>query len=276
MIEIGKYHTLEAFRGTAQGMYLRDETGTEILLPGAEEPKDLLTGDRIRVFVYKDSEDRPVATLVEPKAVRDQFVHLRVSEVNKYGAFLDWGLPKDLLVPFAEQRQPMRKDEKYTVFVYLDEQTDRLVASSRLDRFLSPEPPALQPGDKVELLILHRSELGVNVIVNERHRGLIFNSDLSEPVRPGMRRPGYIKAIKPDHKIDISLQPPGYAKVPPNADRILERLREAGGYLALTDKSAPQHIQQELQMSKKTFKKAIGALYKQRLITIEKDGIRLI
>lgn len=275
MIEIGTYQTLQACRGTAHGMYLCDETGREVLLPAGEEPEDLLTGDRLRVFIYKDSEDRPVATRREPKVVRGQFARLQVREVTKFGAFLDWGLPKDLLAPFSEQRQKMVKDEWYTVYVYLDEQTERLVASNRLDQFLRQEPLRVRPGEEVELFILHRTELGVNVIINDLHYGLLFHSDLSEPVQPGERRRGYIKAIKEDNKIDVSLHPPGYAKVPPNADRILRRLQQEGGFLALNDKSDPERIQAELQMSKKTFKKAIGALYKQRRITIEADGIRL-
>ena len=275
MIEIGTYQTLQASRGTANGMYLCDETGREVLLPAGEEPEDLLKGDRLLVFIYKDSEDRPVATRREPKVVRDQFARLQVREVTKFGAFLDWGLPKDLLAPFSEQRQKMVKDEWYTVFVYLDEQTERLVASNRLEKFLQPEPLTVRPGEEVELFILHRTELGVNVIINDRHRGLLFYRDLSEPVQPGERRHGYVKSIKEDNKIDVSLQPPGYARVPPSADRILRRLQQKGGFLALNDKSDPERIQAELQMSKKTFKKAIGALYKQRRITIEGDGIRL-
>ena len=276
MIDIGKFNVLRACKGASQGMYLCDEEGNEVLLPAREEPADLLVDDKLEVFVYRDSEDRIVATLLKPKIIRDSFAWLQVKELTKFGAFLDWGLAKDLLVPFSEQGRKMVKDKWYLVYMYLDEKSDRLVATTRFDRFLQEPPAGLKEGDEVDLIVVNATDLGVNVIINQRFRGLVFRNDLTKALEPGERLRGYVKNIKPDGKIDVGLQRPGYGKVPPSADRILDALRQGGGFLPLTDKSDPQEIQRHMEMSKKTFKKAIGALYKQRLISIDDDGIRLV
>lgn len=277
MIELGKYNRLRACRVADQGMILcDDDSGQEVLLPAREEPEDLLVDDRLEVFIYKDGADNLIATTREPRIKRGEFAYLKVVEVTRYGAFLDWGLTKDLLVPFSEQARKMTRDNWYIVYCYLDEITERLVASSRTDRFLKDEPEDLQRGDEVELLIGPTTDLGVNVIINDKHKGLIFHKDLYQTVEIGERRRGYIKKVKPEGKIDVSLQPPGYQRVPGNAGKILTKLEENQGFLPLTDKSDPARIHDELEMSKKTFKKAIGALYKQRRIRIETDGIYLV
>jgi predicted RNA-binding protein (virulence factor B family) len=276
MTEIGKFNILKACRAAREGTYLCDEEGEEVLLPAKEEPEDLLIGDQLRVFVYRGPDDKMVATLKEPKVVRNEFAYLQVVEVTRHGAFLDWGLDKDLLLPFSEQARKMKKGEWCLICLYLDEQTDRLVASARIQKFLDNENLTVRPGDEVNLLIGWETDLGFNVIINNRHQGLLFHKDLFKEIHTGDRMKGYIHQIKPDNKIDVGLQKPGYGKVPANAQKILDELKQHNGFLPLTDKSPPELIRDRLGMSKKTFKKAVGGLYKQRLISIEADGIYLL
>lgn len=275
MIKIGQFNKLRACRAEKEGTYLCDEQGAEVLLPAREEPEELLIDDELNVFVYRGPDNQLVATLNEPKVQRGAFAYLQVVEVTRFGAFLDWGLDKDLLVPFSEQAHKMMKGEWYIIYLYLDEQTDRLVASSKIQKFLSNEELTVGPGDEVDLLIGRETDLGFNVIINDRHKGLLFHDDLFKEVQTGERTKGYIHQIKPENKIDVSLEKPGYGKVPANARRILDELKAHDGFLPLTDKSPPELIHDRLGMSKKTFKKAIGGLYKQRIIKIEKDGIHL-
>ena len=276
MIEIGKYNTLKAARRIAHGMVLQDAEGDDVLLPKKFVPENLAPGDDIEVFVYTDSEDWPVATTQRPKAILGEFAYLQVKEVVVFGAFLDWGLDKDLLAPFAEQSKKMKRGKGYLVYLLLDEQTDRLIASSKLNKFLETENIELEEGQEVDLLIGTPADLGFTAIINHRYRGLLYKSDLYRPVQPGDRCKGYIKTIRPDKKIDHTLQKPGYAQVEPNAENILQLLRKHEGFLDLHDKSDPEEITARLHMSKKAFKKAIGALYKQRLIRIEEDGVHLV
>ncbi|MCB0551171.1 MAG: GntR family transcriptional regulator [Phaeodactylibacter sp.] len=276
MIEIGKYNTLKAARRIAHGMVLQDAEGDDVLLPKKFVPENLAPGDDIEVFVYTDSEDWPVATTQRPKAILGEFAYLQVKEVVVFGAFLDWGLDKDLLAPFAEQSKKMERGKGYLVYLLLDEQTDRLIASSKLNKFLETENIELEEGQEVDLLIGTPADLGFTAIINHRYRGLLYKSDLYRPVQPGDRCKGYIKTIRPDKKIDLTLQKPGYAQVEPNAENILQLLRKHEGFLDLHDKSDPEEITARLHMSKKAFKKAIGALYKQRLIRIEEDGVHLV
>lgn len=276
MIEIGKYQTLKAARRIAHGMALVDEEGDDVLLPKKYVPESLAPGDAIEVFVYTDSEDWPVATTQRPKATLGQFACLQVKEVASFGAFLDWGLDKDLLAPFAEQARKMERGKSYLVYLLLDEQTDRLIASSKLAKFLETENIKLAEGEEVDLLIGPATDLGFNAIINHRYRGLLYKSELFRPLQPGDQCKGYVKTIRPDKKIDLTLQKPGYAHVEPNARKILQVLEKNNGFLGLHDKSDPAEIAARLQMSKKTFKKAIGALYKQRLIRIEADGVYLV
>ena len=275
MIEIGTYNELTAVRETDHGMILHDEEGDDILLPNKFKPADLKVNDKITVFVYTDSEDWPIATTQTPLATRDQFACLTVKEISGFGAWLDIGLDKDLLVPFSEQQQKLQRGERYAIYVYVDETTDRMVGSARLHRFVDQENISVAEGDAVDLFITGWSDLGAKAIINGKHEGLIFKSDIFQPLHAGDRIKGFVKLVREDGKIDLRLQPEGYAKVEPNAEKILNTLRSAGGFLPLHDKSDPDMIRDHLQMSKKTFKKAIGGLYKQQLIEIVEGGIKL-
>ncbi len=275
-MQIGQYNRLTVDRVEATGTLLRDPaSGKVATLPPREEPEDLRPGSSVKAFVYVDGEGHLLASLAEPKAVCDSFAYLEVVEVTPVGAFLDWGLPKDLLAPFSEQPLKMQKGRSYVVYVYLDEASGRPVASARLQRFLQAPPSDLKRGQEVELLITHPSELGRNVIIDDRYPGLLFHSDITRVVKEGDRLSGYIKKVKEDQKIDVSLQRTGYARVLPQAEKILEALRDHNGFLPLHDKSDPNLIFENLQMSKKTFKKAVGALYRQRKIRIADEGIYL-
>lgn len=282
MIEIGKYNTLTILRDTKIGLYLgnpeKDPEGKhDILLPNKYVPEQFQIGEEMAVFVYLDHEERPVATTLEPYILLHEFALLRVNYVNQVGAFLDWGLEKDLFVPFKEQARPMEKGKRYLVFLYIDEKTNRLVASSKTNQFLSNENLTVKNGDEVDLIVSHITEVGINVIINEIHKGLVYRDEVyDDSIRTGDRMVGYIKQVRPDHKIDVSLQKLGYENIEPNAKKILDELKASRGFLRLNDNSHPEDIKTVLQMSKKTFKKAIGALYKDRLIEIKEDGIYLI
>lgn len=276
MLQIGFFNTLTFSRATRHGVYLQDESGREVLLPRSEIPKDFSETEPIEVFIYTDSEDRLTATPRQPKAMRNEFAWLQVVEVSAVGAFLDWGLrAKDLLVPFSEQQQKMTKGNWYLVYVYLDELTSRLVASGKLSRFFEHQQMDLKSGDEVELLVGKQTDLGFNVVVNNRYRGLIYHNEIFQPVRPGFRLQGFVNRIREDGKLDIQLDAPGAARIEPNAKKILDYLKQKGGFLEITDKSDPELIKDRFAMSKKTFKKAIGLLYKQRLIRLEGEGIFL-
>lgn len=273
MIELGNYNTLKILRETAVGLFLGDDDVDDLLLPLKYVPDDFRIGDDINVFCYLDHEERPIATTLKPLIKRNSFGCLRVAEVNDFGAFLDWGLEKHLLVPFREQQTKMIEGESYVVFCYLDEKTFRLVASSRLDKFTENEEISLNPKEEVDLLVSRRSELGWNVIINNKYQGLVFKSEVFQPMKVGATLKGYVKKIREDNKIDISLKPIGHLGLEPAAKQIFEQLELANGYIPIHDKSSPEDIQEMFQMSKKTFKKAIGALYKERKIEIKSDGI---
>ncbi len=276
MIEIGKYNQLTVSRFSDPGAYLEDDEENEILLPNKYVSDDLREDDKIEVFVYKDSEDRPVATTLNPYVVMDEFAYLEVRDVSDVGAFLDWGLEKDLLVPFREQSKKMEVGKRYFVFVYFDYQSERIVASGKIGQFTRNEFIELEEDDEVDLMVCNKTELGVNVIINNLYEGLIYHNEIFRPINAGDKIKGYIKAIRDDDKIDVSLEKYGYDSIEPNAQLILNKLKFEGGFLALSDKSNPELIKDTLQMSKKSFKKSIGSLYKQKLISIEDDGIRLI
>lgn len=276
MVSIGEYNELEVLRETSVGFFLGDGEGYEILLPNKYVPEGLQVEDRIEVFVYRDGEERPIATTIKPLIELDQFAALTVKDVNQHGAFLDWGLEKDLFVPFREQSKEMEVGQRYLVFLYLDETSDRLVASSKISKFLSNEELTVEEGEKVECVIWTRTELGYKVIVNGDHEGLIYHDDVFEELEYGDGMYGYVKKIRLDNKLDISLSDKAHLSIEPNGKMIYERLQASGGFLPLHDKSDPELIKRELKMSKKNFKKAIGSLYKQRLITLEADGIRLV
>lgn len=276
MIKIGDYNTLEILRESDQGLYIADEEGNEVLLPNRYVPQEFKIWDKIEVFVYLDNEERPVAVTDKPFIKVNEFAMLRCNQVTEHGAFLDWGLLKELFCPFKEQAFKMKAGSWYLVYCYLDEKTGRLVASSKTNSFLDNKNLTVSPFEEVDLIVSHPSEIGMNVIVNEKHSGLIFKEDIYNDLSIGDRLKGYVKKIRPDNKLDIGLGKIGYRNIEPNAETIMRELEDNSGFLALTDKSDPDEIKETLQMSKKSFKKAVGSLYKQHLIEIKDDGIYLV
>ena len=275
MLHLGIKNTLRILRGTGVGMFLGDEEGNDVLLPKKYVPENAIVGDDIEVFIYRDSEDRIIATNLEPKIQLNQFACLQVKSVTAIGAFLDWGLEKDLFVPFREQNKKMEEGRWYAVFLYLDEETDRLVASCKVNRYFEKENIDLQIGQEVDLLIFEETDLGLNAVINNKYKGLIYENEIFQRIKIGTRTKGFVKNLRDDNRVDLSLQKQGYANVEPNAERILEKLKANNGFLDVTDKSDSNYIMYQLEMSKKTFKKAVGALYRQKIIRIEDDGIYL-
>ncbi len=275
MIEIGKYNTLKIDRETKVGLFLTDGNA-DILLPNKYVPEQYEIGDEIAVFVYLDHEERPVATTLEPYIFLNEFALLRVNYTNKFGAFMNWGMEKDLFVPFKEQARPMEQGKRYLVYMYIDEKTGRLVASSKTNQFLDNKEITLEKGEEVDLIISHITEVGINVIINEKYKGLLYKNEVYDDLRTGDRIIGYIKNIRPDGKIDVSATKLGFEKLEPSSQYILDELKASRGFLRLNDDSHPEDIKTVLKMSKKTFKKAIGVLYKQKLIEIKEDGIYLV
>ncbi len=275
MLFLGKFNDLTIERKTSVGLFLSEPEGTEVLLPNKYVSDEMVIGDTIRVFVYKDSEDRPVATTQTPLLLRNEFGYLRVRDVNSYGAFLDWGLEKDLFVPFSEQITKMGTGESHVVFLYLDRRTDRLLATARWRQNLDNSRLLVKEGDEVDLLVAERTDLGYNVIINNYHLGLIYYSDVFRPIAVGIQLKGYVRLIREGNKIDVSLEKAGYERIEAHAAGIYETLKQNNGFLPLSDKSSPEEIEKRLGTSKKNFKKAIGGLYKRGLITLEENGIRL-
>ena len=263
-------------RETEPGLYLGDEEENVVLLPHKYKPEEYEIGQELKVFVYLDNEERPISTTLDPFLQLNTFGYLHCSAVTEFGAFMDWGLEKQLFVPFKEQARPMKQGSWYIVYLYLDEKTNRLVGSSKTNAFLQNENLTVEPFQEVEVLITHITEKGANVIVNGVHKGLIYVEDIFEDIRSGDRIKAFIKNIREDNKIDVVLQRIGYRSIEPNANYIREELEAAGGFLPLHDKSAPDEIKNQLGMSKKSFKKAIGTLYKDKQILIKEDGIELI
>ena len=275
MLKIGEYHTLKIDRETKVGLFLVNETD-DVLLPNKYVPNDFTIGDDITVFVYLDHEERPVATTLKPLITLNSFAVLKVNYINKFGAFLNWGMEKDLFVSFKEQARPMEKDKRYIVTMYLDKQTGRLAASSKINQFLDKEPLDVEVGQEVDLMVSHITEIGINVIINGKFRGLAYQNEVFETVSPGYKTKGYIKTIRPDGKIDVSFQKQGFEAIDDSSQQVLEALKQNDGVLRLNDNSHPEEIKSVLKMSKKTFKKAIGSLYKQKLIDINNEGIQLV
>lgn len=275
MIHLGEYNTLEILRDTEPGLFLGDGNDGEVLLPNRYVPEVFELGDKIEVFVYLDNEERPVATTDKPYIKKGDFALLRCNQVNEFGAFLDWGLVKELFCPFREQAFKMKAGGWYLVHCYLDDETRRLVGSSKTNRFLDNKELTVAQFDEVDLIVSHPSELGMNVIVNKVHLGLIFRDDIYKEMSVGDRLKGTVKKVRPDNKLDITLNQIGYRNIEPNAEHILNELHDNSGFLPLNDKSDPEKIKDMMQMSKKSFKKAIGSLYKGRQIEIKEDGIYL-
>ena len=276
MIRLGEYNTLEILRETDPGLYLGDTEENVVLLPHRYKPENFNIGDMLEVFVYLDYEERPVATTLTPHVLLNDFGYLHCSDVNEFGAFMDWGVQKQLFVPFKEQARPMKVGNWYIVYLSMDEQTSRLVGSSKTNKYLNNDTVTLEKFDEIAIMVTHITDLGANVIVNGKHKGLIFINDIFEDIRTGDTMKAFVKSVREDNKIDVVLQSPGYRSIEPNANFILEELKAAGGFMPLHDKSDPQAIKNELGMSKKSFKKAIGTLYKDKQIAINPDGIELI
>ena len=271
MLDLGVKHTLIIDRDTPPGLFLRDEhSDEEVLLPNKYKPSQFEIGDQLEVFVYLDFDERPVATTLEPKVMLDEFAYLTCVDSNDFGAFLDWGLEKHLFVPHMEQAYKMVTGEQYLIFCYLDEQTNRLVASSRVNKFVDNSILTVEHFDEVDLIVTNPTEMGYNVIINEIHIGLLYKDEVFQDLKTGDRLKGVVTKIRPDNKIDVSLQRPGYRGIEPNAKKIMEVLESSDdGFLPIHDKSKPELIYETVHLSKKAFKKAIGTLYKERQINIE-------
>ncbi|MBN2893363.1 MAG: GntR family transcriptional regulator [Bacteroidales bacterium] len=276
MAEIGKYNNLQIVKILDFGAYIDGGDKGEILLPIRQVPPNLDVDDFIEVFIYNDSEDRIIATSHEPFAIAGEFALLKAIGVNKFGAFMDWGLEKDLLVPFREQRETMQEGRWYLVYIYLDEQSQRLAASAKLDRFLNKTEPEFEENQEVDLIIRKKTDLGYTAIINNTHLGLLYDNEIFQELRIGQKLKGFVKQIREDDKIDLSLNKIGYEFIDEFSETILEKLKLQNNFISITDKSSPEDIYSSFSMSKKNFKKAVGSLYKKRLIAIEEKGIRFI
>lgn len=275
MLKIGKHNLLRVVKQTSFGVYLDGGKYGEILLPKRYVPADCQVDSWVKVFVYLDSEDRLIATTATPKVKVGECACLNVVAVSHFGAFLDWGLPKDLLVPRREQAQLMQEGRSYVVYVYVDEKTETIVASSRLELFLNEFGAGFEPRQAVDLLIYERTDMGFKAVINGTHLGLLYANEIFQPLRIGQQVTGYIKAIRADRKIDLMLQLPSAVAHDDLTEKILAHLQACGGVSEFTDKSSPEAIYQTFQVSKAHFKRAIGLLYKQQRIIIGKDVIRL-
>ena len=277
MALLGKRNQLTVLKSAPPGFYLDGGPQGELLLPGALVPEGAKVGDTLDVFLYRDSEDRLVTTTETPDAQVGEFAYLRVVSVApRIGVFLDWGLAKDLLLPIREIKQEgIQQGDWVVVYVTVDEKTDRIVASMRIKRHLSTEVPVYAEGQEVNLLITGESPMGFNAIVNNAHMGLLYHGDLSTPLGTGLRIDGFVRAVRDDGKIDLSLDRAGHRRIEPNADVILDALAKAGGRMPFHDDSTPEEIRAAFGLSKKAFKQAIGSLFKDRRIVISKHGIRL-
>ena len=277
MIEQGKFVRLNIVKRSTFGLFLGDEAGEEVLLPNKYCTDSMKPGLEVDVFIYRDSEDRKVATTLTPKILFHEFALLKVTAVAKVGAFMDWGLEKDLMVPFREQPQNMVEGRWYIVYLDLDEKSDRLYASNRVERYLQNDNLTVSEGDEVSLVVWQKTDLGYTVIVDHIHKGLVLENEIFQDLNVGEKLKGYVKNIREDHKIDVSLQAIGYLKFnDKNSELIYKALQENQGFLPFTDKSSPEDIYAQFGMSKKAFKKSIGALYKKKKILIETSGIRLL
>lgn len=277
MALIGRFNSLQVVKHTDFGLYLDGGADGEILLPRRYVPKDEPSevGDWLNVFLYLDSDDRPIATTLKPKAQVGQFASLKVVQINRIGLFLDWGLPKDLLLPHSEEKRPLQVGDYCVVYLYLDERTRRITATARLDRYLDRTQARYQAGQAVDLLVVEPTPLGFKAIIDGQHWGLIHKNEAFKFLRGGMREQGYIKEMRADGRISLSLQPVGQEARDTLSEQILARLREQDGVLAVSDKSPPEQISRLFGVSKGNFKKAIGGLYKQGLIEIHDDRIQL-
>ncbi len=275
MIEIGKHNELEVKSKATIGLYLTDGED-DVLLPVKYVPYGTEVGDKLEVFVYLDNENRPVATTLKPLATVGDFVFLTVKDVNDHGAFMDWGIAKDVFVSYAEQRGDMVVGNKYLVHLFIDDISGRIAATTKWSKYLADDTSELFSGDEVELLIAEKTDLGYKTIINNKYEGLLYKNEVFEEINIGDGKRGYIKNIREDGKIDLRLQPEGYGHIEDTKLVILKQLEKNNGVLALGDKSSPEDIYSRLKISKKAFKKTIGGLYKERRITISDFEIKLI
>jgi len=277
MIEIGKYSELEIEKIIQQGAYLLsgDETPS-ILLPTRYVPEEAQVGDVLKVFIYRDSEDKIIATTISPYVIVGEFAYLKVKSQSNFGAFLDWGLMKDLLVPFSEQKEKMITGQYYLVGLYVDHLTNRIVATQHINKYLRDNKIDFSENDEVDILVCESVLNGFKVIVNNKHWGMLYNNQIFKEIESGQKMKAWVKQIREDGKIDLSLQQPGYKEIESAEEKIINLLNKQGGFSDLNDGSKPDEIYLELQISKKVFKKAIGKLFREKKIMISDNGIQLI
>lgn len=275
-IELGKFNQLEVVKQVDFGMYLDGGEEGEILLPTRYVPEDCKVGDWLNVFLYLDNEERLIATTLTPLVQVGEFACLEVSWVNQFGAFLNWGLMKDLFVPFSEQKMKMQVGNKYVIHAYIDDESFRIVASAKVDRYLSKEKAPYQPGEEVNILIWQKTDLGFKAIIENMYSGLLYDSEIFQTLHTGDTLKAYIKQVREDGKIDLILQKPGFEKVDDFSKTLYHYIADHGGRIGLNDKGPAEEIYDVFGVSKKTFKKAVGDLYKKRLILLHEDGIELV
>lgn len=275
MIKIGKINKLKILRETPAGLSLDGDDLGELILPKNEIPADIEKSPDIDVFIYHDGTGKPAATKKRPYVIVGELAYLRAAAVSEIGAFLDWGLPKDLFVPVMEQSISMEQGKSYIVYAYIDSRSGRITASSKIKKFIGVIPPQYTEGQRVSLFILDKTNIGYKAIVNNSHNGVLYDNEVFEPLQKGLYVTGFIKKLREDGKIDLCLQKPGYGKVDTTAKKILKELQARGGFMPVSDKSDAEDIKRLFSVSKTTFKSATGLLYKMRKITIEQDGIRL-
>lgn len=275
-IKLGKFNQLEVVKKVDFGIYLDGGEEGEVLLPTRYVPEDCAVGDILNVFLYLDMEERLIATTLVPYVQVGEFAYLEVAWVNQYGAFLNWGLMKDLFVPFREQKMKMQVGRKYMIHAHLDDESYRIVASAKVERYLSKEKPEYAAGDEVDILVWQKTDLGFKAIIDNKYSGLLYENEIFTPLSAGMQLKAYVKQVREDGKVDLMLQKPGFAKVGDFCKTLLDYLREQGGRIALTDKSPAEEIYEVFGVSKKTFKKGVGDLYKKRLISLQDDAIVLV
>ncbi len=276
MAILGKINPLKVVKIVDFGVYLDGGSDGEILLPKRYVPEVCEIGDTVSVFIYNDSEDRLIATTEKPYVMVGEFAALDVVEVNEVGAFLDWGLMKNLMVPFREQKIKMEEGRRYPVFVFVDFDSKRITASAKIEKFVDESKPELEVGQEVDLLIYKKTDMGWKAVINQQYTGVLYDNEIFKEIHTGETLKGFVKQIRPDDKIDLMLQKAGFEKIDDFALKLHALLKEANGFLPFTDKSQADDIYEEFGISKKTFKKAVGDLYKKRQIVLEQDGIRLV
>ena len=275
MIYIGIHNELVVDRILSPGAFLIDSEGNDVLLPNKYLPKETKVGDQLKVFVYNDSKDRIVATTLSPLLQLNQFGYLKVKDINNIGAFLDWGLEKDLLVPFRQQHGRLNVGQWCLVYLYVDKLTNRLAATTKVEKYFKKENIELEVNQEVDLIITSKSNLGVNVIINNTYIGMIFQNQIYKDIMMGDKVKGFIEQVRPDGKINVTLRKKGMKNLEEGAQTILDELKTSEGFMALTDKSTPEEIQSVLQMSKKNFKKSLGILYRNKQVLLKKEGVLL-